>query len=146
MSKRHSSEVALQTATVLRDLMRRLFTLSIRQMEMLDREDYGALEQTLTEKATLLNVLPAALEAGSRLGWKLHDPATYPTEAESAKRVCEAADLSRRLQAHERFSLSQALARRSLMDERMSALFSRRHAASGYAVPRTHGGLLDTAR
>jgi hypothetical protein len=38
------------------------------------------------------------------------------------------------------------MARRNQIDDRISIMMNRRHAASGYSVPRTQGGRLDTAR
>jgi hypothetical protein len=120
--------------------------MSTRQMELLDQENYDDLEEVLARKGVLLNMLPAAIEAGSRLGWSLANPESYPTESGCAELIAEAADLSRRLQAHERYCLSQAAVRRNQIDDRIAVMMNRRHAASGYAVPRSRGGRLDTAR
>lgn len=142
----HNGREALRTAVNLRGLFRELFALSSRQVELLDREDYDGLEQAMSRKTSLLELLPGALKAARHQGWELHDPATFPQAGPCAPLVREAADWIRRFQAHERYCLGQMLARSQQLGDRLQSLFGRRTAAAGYRVPFAQGRSIDTAR
>jgi hypothetical protein len=134
---------AVRTAGALHRLLKELLSLSVRQMELLDRQDLDLLEEVLDQKAVILEVLPRALQTARDLGWSLEDPATYPAAEPAASFIREAADLARRLQAHERYCLGQTIARRRQLGDRLAQLSERRHAAAGYRVPGRRGTAID---
>jgi len=135
-----------RTAEALRELFRELFRLSTAQVEALDRQDFASLEETLAKKTHLLELLAPALSEAERYGWKLHDSSTFPTSDPCADALREAAELSRRLQAHERFVLGQLLTHRDHIGHRLDAVMNKRFAAAGYRVPKARGATVDTAR
>lgn len=134
---------ALRLAAGLRGLCRELLALSTRQLELLDCDDFEALADTVDRKDALLQLLPPALAAARDRGWELHDPASFPPEGSCALLLRDAADLARRLQAHERYCLSQMIARRRQVGERLVAILEKRNAAAGYRVLQTRGAVLD---
>jgi hypothetical protein len=134
---------AVRTAGALHRLLKELFELSVRQMELLDRHDLELFEEVIERKAVILEVLPRALQTARDLGWSLEDPATFPIAEPCASYLYGAADLARRLQAHERYCLGQTIARRRQIGDRLALLSERRHAAAGYRVPRTRGSAVD---
>lgn len=137
---------AYQTARALRSLLQELFAQSLRQMELLDCEDYDRIEDVIVKKGALLQILPAALEAARRHGWQLADPSTYPEDKMCASWIRECGDLAMRLQAHEKYCLGEMIARRSRVGERLSVLLSKRNAAAGYRAPSSRGRTIDTER
>jgi hypothetical protein len=143
LTRSREDRAALRLAAGLRGLFAELFALSTRQMELLDREDFDALEETVERKEALLQLLPPALGAARARGWELHNPASFPEGADCHALVAEAADLSRRLQAHERFCISQMLVRRQQVGDRLTAILEKRNAAAGYRVPSPYGGAID---
>ncbi|RPH95750.1 hypothetical protein EHM69_03445 [candidate division KSB1 bacterium] len=145
-SKPTLMRAAHQTADGLRGVLQQLFALSLAQVDALEREDYRELERLIAAKAPLLQALPALLKSAEECGWKLYDPATFPADKSCAALLTEAADFSRRLQAHEKFVLGQVLARKAQMGERLSALACKRNAAAGYREPMNQGSMIDTAR
>ena len=140
------NRAAWRVAGSLRGVLRELFNLSLTQAEALDREDYDRLENVVAQKAVLFPVLNAAVSAAGARGWNLHDPSTYPADEECASLLRESADLSRRLQAHEKYVLGQMLARRNQVGERLDALMMKRQAAAGYRGPSHRGVTIDTSR
>jgi hypothetical protein len=143
-SSRHRT--AYRTAGSLRGVLHELFNLSLAQAEALDREDYDRLEELVAKKSTLFPLLKTAADAAEARGWKLHDPSTCPADEACAALWRESADLSRRLQAHEKYVLGQMLARRNQVGERLDALMMKRQAAAGYRAPSHRGATIDTSR
>jgi hypothetical protein len=137
---------AHRTAKALRDLFHHLFELSEQQMDTLEREDFENLESLAARKAELLTLIPRAVEEAKQYGWMLHDPSTFPSEGSCAALVREAADLARRLQAHERYVLGQMVVRKNAIGTRLDAILENRNAAAGYRVMNAHGSTIDTAR
>jgi hypothetical protein len=137
---------AYQSARALRSLLQELFAQSLRQMELLECEDYDGLEDVVNRKGALMQMLPAALDACRAQGWNLQDPSTYPVDGPCAQWMCEAAQFSTRLQAHEKYCLGEMLARRSSVGQRLTVLLGKRSAAAGYRAPLTRGNRIDTAR
>jgi hypothetical protein len=136
---------AVKLAGALRGLLRELFNLSTRQMEALERNDFEALESLAARKSELLEALPLALEAARAQKWVLHDPSTFPTDGPCAVILNEAADLSRRLQIHEKYVLGQLVARQGQVGQRLDSIMNKRNAAAGYRVPVTRGRGFDKA-
>jgi hypothetical protein len=137
---------APQSARALRSLLQELFTLSLRQMELLEQENYAALEDLLERKSALLQMLPPVVAAARERGWKLNDPSTFPADETCARLMREAADFSVRLQAHEKYCLGEMIARRSRIGERLAVLSCKRNAASGYRAALTRGRTVDASR
>jgi hypothetical protein len=123
-----------------------LFNLSLAQAEALEREVYDRLEHLVAQKSVLLPLLKSAMEAAEARGWKLGDPSTFPADETCAALLRESSDLSRRLQAHEKYVLGQMLAHRSQVGERLDALMMKRQAAAGYRGPSHRGVAIDTSR
>jgi hypothetical protein len=136
---------ALKLAGALRGLLRELFCLSTSQMEALERNDLEGLEVIAGRKSELLEALPIALEAIRAQNWNLHDPTTYPVDGACSQILTEAADLSRRLQIHEKYVLGQLVARKNQVGDRLDSILNKRNAAAGYRVPRTRGRSIDKA-
>ncbi|HEY3295788.1 MAG TPA: hypothetical protein VGL38_10135 [bacterium] len=137
---------AYPTARALRSLLQELFAQSLRQIELLECEDYEALDEVLTRKACLAEMLAAVLEQARKLGWELQDPSTYPVQGPCVPVIRDAAELSTRLQAHEKYCLGEMIARKSRIGERLTSLLNRRTAAAGYRIPRVRGNTIDTER
>ena len=140
------NRAAWRVAGSLRGVLRELFNLSLTQAEALDREDYDELEVLIERKSLLLPLCEAAVKAVKLRGWNLHDPATFPADESCASLLKEAADLNRRLQAHEKYVLSQMLTRRNHYGERLDALTMKKQAAAGYRAPTHRGSTVDTSR
>jgi len=140
------NRIACRTAGSLRGVLRELFNLSLTQAQALDREDYDRLEDLVAQKSALFPLLKASAGAAKARGWELHDPSTYPVDETCASLLRESADLSRRLQAHEKYVLGQMLARRNQVGERLDALMVKRQAAAGYRGPSHRGVAIDTSR
>jgi hypothetical protein len=136
---------AVKLAGALRGLLRQLFDLSTSQMEALERNDLEGLETIAARKSELLEMLPLALEAVRAQNWALHDPSTFPKDGPCASLLNEAADLSRRLQIHEKYVLGQMVARQHQVGQRLDAIMTKRNAAAGYRVPVTRGRGIDKA-
>ncbi len=134
---------ALRLAAGLRGLFRELLALSARQMELLEAEDLEGLARTVERKDALLELLPPALGAARARGWELHDPSSFPRQGSCAVLLADAADLARRLQAHERYCLGQMIVRRQQVGDRLDAILEKRNAAAGYRVLPSHGVVLD---
>jgi len=137
---------AQQTARALRSLLEELFSQSLKQMELLERENYAAIERLLERKAALLQMLPAVIAAARERGWDLHQPSTFPADETCARLLREAADFAVRLQAHEKYCLGEMITRRNRIGERLTVLLSKRNAASGYRVAQTRGRTVDASR
>jgi len=135
----------LAAADAVRNYLNNLFELSIRQGEALCREDFESLENLIDQKADLLRMLDVASEKLRKMGWDLHNPSTYPKEVTSSSALREAADISRKLQAHERYILGQMIAQRQLVGDRLDAILQKRLAVTGYRTHRSHGGIVDAA-
>jgi hypothetical protein len=135
-----------RTADGLRGVLRELFDLSLAQAQALDREDYERLESLLARKSNVLPLLQTAMTAAEKRGWKINDPSTYPADETCASLLREAADLGRRLQAHEKYVLGQMLHQRNQVGERLDALVLKRQAAAGYRGLSQRGATIDTSR
>jgi hypothetical protein len=140
------NRIACRMAGGLRGVLRELLDLSFAQAEALDREDYDRLEGLAARKSLYLPALKAAMCKTEKLGWKLQDPSTYPSDETCAALLRESADLSRRLQAHDKFVLAQMLVHRSRVGERLDGLMMKRQAAAGYRAPSHRGAAIDTRR
>ncbi|MBU0509634.1 hypothetical protein KKH27_12475 [bacterium] len=134
-----------QAAGRTRELLRQLLILSAGQSDALDRADYSGLGAILDRKQTLLKELDAAIRDLRERGWDLQDPQTYSRD-ECAPILREAADLSRKLQAHERYLLGSLIALRDQVGERMNAVIRKRLAATGYRGIAANGAYIDAAR
>ena len=143
---RSKAREAYTIARALRSLLQELFTQSLRQMELLECEDYETLEEVVLKKSALLDMLPPVLEAAKSQGWQLHDPSTYPEDRTCALWIREAADLSTRLQAHEKYCLGEMITRQGRVGDRLTRLLGKRNAVAGYRVPLTRGNTVNTER
>lgn len=132
-------------ASAARELLEMLFDLSNRQGDALNREDYSALEGLLTEKSDLLTKFQEAVNSLREMGWDLNNPTTYPKDSAVAATLREASDISRKLQAHERYVLGQMIVQRQLAGDRMDAILQKRMAVTGYSISRERGGIFDAA-
>ena len=137
---------AVQSARALRSLFQELFTLSQRQMELLDSEDFHGLGDVMNRKEALLQMVPPAVAMCREHGWELDQPSTYPASGPAAGWMREAADMAIRFRAHEKYCLGEMIALRSRIGERMASLQGKRNAAAGYRVPLTRGNMVDAAR
>lgn len=132
-------------ASAARELLEKLFNLSNRQGDALNREDYSALDELLTEKSDLLAQLQETVKGLRVMGWDLNNPTTYPKDSAVAAVLREASDISRKLQAHERYVLGQMIVQRQFAGDRMDAILQKRMAVTGYSVSRERGGIFDAA-
>jgi hypothetical protein len=147
MTRSTSQErTARQLATTVRDLLRALMALSVRQMEAIERDDLDQALLVAEQKEALLQLLPGGVERFRQQGWNVHQPATWPPSGPCAPLVREVGDLARRLQAHERYVMGQMVIRKSRIADRLNIIMQKRHAAAGYHVPSTSGHAIDTAR
>ena len=140
------NRAAWREAGSLRGVLRELFNLSLAQAEALDREDFDRLEELVEKKSALFPLLKSASDATEARGWKLRDPSSYPAADDCAALLRESADLSRRLQAHEKYVLGQMVTRRNQVGERLDALMMKRQAAAGYRTLSHRGATIDTSR
>lgn len=140
------NRAAWRAAGSLRGVLRELFNLSLAQAEALDREDYDELDSLIERKAQWIPPCDAAAKAVKSHGWNLHDPSTYPADESCAALLRDAADLSRRLQAHEKYVLRRMLMYRNDYGERLDALTMKKQAVAGYRVPTHRGSTVDTSR
>ena len=134
-----------KAAITAREILSDLFELSNRQADALNRENYEELDLLITKKADLLAALDNIVAGLKERGWELNNPTTYPKDSTIAAALRDAADISRRLQAHERYILGQMIVQRQFVGDRMDRIMQKRLAIAGYQAIRRRGQLIDAA-
>ncbi|MDD5088422.1 MAG: hypothetical protein PHI18_06465 [bacterium] len=141
-----SGRPALRAAGQLRDRLRKLMALSLQQADAVQRADHDALGVLLDRKDELIGELRDSVEEMRNRGWKLRQADTFTGGIACMRILGEAADLSRRLQAHERHVIAQLASACEHVETRLQSVGRKRRAAMGYRVNRAAGKRLDAVR
>lgn len=137
---------AYRAAGRLRDRLQELLSLSLAQADAFHRGDQEALLKLLSRKDVLLENLNESMQEAGRWDWDLHRPESFPRDVACAKILSEAADLSRRLQAHERHIMGKLMAASEQIGNRLNNVARKRRAAVGYRISCEGGEMLNAVR
>lgn len=137
---------ALRAAGRLRDCLRELLTLSLEQTDAAARADHNALRTLLIRKDDLLKNLNECMEDAHRRGWNLRQPVSFSSDTVCSTILYEAADISRRLAAHERHIIGTLTAIREQIEARLNRVEKKRQAAAGYRASEASGQRFNTVR
>lgn len=137
---------AIRAAGRLRDCLRELLRLSLEQADVAARADHVALRTLLGRKGDVLNNLKECMTDAHRHGWNLRQPESFSSDAACSKILLEAADLSRRIAAHERHVIGTLTAIREQIESRLTRVGKKRQAAAGYRAGEASGRRLNAVR
>ena len=137
---------ALRAAGRLRDRLRELLTLSLEQADAVRRADHDALRELLTRKDALIGELRGNVDETQHRGWNLRRPDSFSGGIACVRILGEAAELSRRLQAHERHIIGKLTVAREQIESRLNRVGQKRRAATGYRASGASGETFNAVR
>jgi hypothetical protein len=116
-------------------LLDRLFELSQKQVDALDRRALGDLEKILRAKDDLLKVFASELAQLSASGVSVMDAKTYPADPDLRAKLSVAANRVRRFQAHEKSVAARMKDLRDDVARELRSLRKRRQGLTSYSTP-----------